>query len=88
MLWIRLPCHFKSYLACLCRMWQDAFLGDAAQQQLLALSGSFAVPWVLGGREGGLLLSQLYGIEYFLGGQIREDLSLIGTVCLKSHWTL
>ena len=36
------------------------------------------------GVGGGALL---YAIEYFLGVQIREDLSLIDTVCLKSPWT-
>lgn len=35
MLWIRPPCHFKSCFMCFRRMWQDAFLGDAAQQKLL-----------------------------------------------------
>lgn len=66
-LWIWPRCHFKSRLGCLRRMWRDAFLGDAAQHQLLLFldtlkhqSGTLlchlSTYWVFWGPDEGRLL--------------------------------
>lgn len=70
-----------SYLACLLCRWWDAFLDDTAQQQLLLFLVVLQYLW------GSLCCASSMPIEYFLGGQMREDLSLT-LYAWKSNWTL
>lgn len=59
-------------------MLLDAFLGDGAQQQLLLFLEALQLQYHGGGRRSLLLCcASPMPVEYFLGVQEREDLSLM-----------
>lgn len=59
-------------------MWPDAFLVDGAQQQLLLFLKALQLQYHGdGGRPLLLCCASPMPVEYFLGVQAREDLSLI-----------
>lgn len=58
-------------------MLPDAFLGDGAQQQLLLFLEALQLQYHGGGRRSLLCCASPMPVEYFLGVQEREDLSLM-----------